>query len=171
VNKKGFIISMDLIISISLVMIMVVMLVEATPYEWNKYSYVSDALTVLTKRGISSSSVDMQAKIEAILPYESFNFTIVDFGPMAPLKICSDDSDCNSTYSSCIFYVCGNHSMNIETGDYQEYSTNPFSYCSINMITAGSCKPEGDTSQRLYVELGDDDLIDNFYIIRMEVAE
>jgi hypothetical protein len=61
--------------------------------------------------------------------------------------------------------------MSIETGDYQAYSSDQLKYCSPEMISKGSCKPEGDMSQRILVKLGSDDLIDNFYIIRLEVEE
>ena len=170
-GKKGFVISMDLLMAIGVVLVMILMLTSFSPYEWGIYSYVSDAVTIIEHRGVSSNPALMQAELEAILPYDSYNFTLIDFGPMSPLSFCKYDSDCNATYSKCIFYICGDYSMNIKTGEYQEYSADPSRYCSPAMIADGSCKPEGDLSQRIYVETGSDDLVDNFYIIRLEVAE
>jgi hypothetical protein len=90
---------------------------------------------------------------------------------MSSYTLCNEDSDCPPAYPSCIFYICGDYSLNLKTGIYKDYSDNPTRYCSQKMIDEGSCGPEGDISQRMYVEIGDDDRIDNFYIIRLGVAK
>lgn len=154
-------------------MIMIVLLTELAPYSWNRYGYVSDALSILEHRGVSGSYPAMEAELSNILPYESYNFTLVDFGTLTPLAFCSNSTFCASTnpsYPECVFYLCGKKAVNVETGDYQVYSSDPSTYCSDEMISKGSCKPEGDLSQRLYVDLGTDDLVDHFYILRLEVA-
>lgn len=170
-GRRGFAISMDLMLALGVLLIMIALLTEFTPYKWNRYSYVSDAVSIIEHWGVLDTPSFMEAELSSIIPFESYNFTIIDFGHLTPLTFCSSDAECNPAYPKCIFYLCGKNKMNIEAGEYQQYSSEPLKYCSIDMISTGACKPDGTMSQRIILQLGSDDLIDNFYIIRLEVAE
>ena len=169
-GRRGFVISMDLMVAVGVVLVMLVMLTELSPYKWNRYSYTSDAIFVLEQQGVKNESAFMTSKLASVLPSESYNFTLVDFGSLTPLDFCSSNADCPPAYPVCIFYLCAKTGVNIQTGEYVAYSSEPLRYCSQQMISERSCKPDGDMSQRMYVELGDDDIVDNFYIMRLEVA-
>ena len=169
-GKRGFVLSMDLMVAIGVVLFMIVMLAELMPYSWNRYSYVSDALSIIQHKGVVNDTAYMASELGAVLPYEHYNFTLIDFGPLMPITLCSSDADCVPAYPQCVFSLCGKPSVNVQTGAYADYSSDPTRYCSSEMISKGSCKPEGDMARRIAVDVGDDDLVDHFFILRLEVA-
>ncbi len=166
---RGFVISLDLMLAFGVILSILYILTQPQQLQDSKYSIASDALAIMDKLGFGADASTMNDTLNLILPYESYSFQLIDFGDMRPAKFCSTDSDCPSTYPNCTYYICSNTTINILSGEYEVYAREADKLCSQTMISAGACKPDGDSSQRL-VTLLDNDKVIHYCIARLEVA-
>lgn len=168
---KAFVISMDLALAIGVLFIAFVTLFDLSVYSSSKYSYSADAIAVMDQLGLNDNFVKVNRTLYTVLSHDSVNFTMDDFGPMVPdMMECTNNTDCTDPlYPSCLFYMCGNHTMNIQTGQYVVYSQGAAQLCTQQEISEGVCKPRGDISHRMIV-LTDGDRITHFMIATLEVA-
>jgi len=81
-GKRGFVLSMDLMLSLIIIFLILAMLFESEEPEKVNYFIASDALAIIQRYyGVSMDTNAMDIRINKTLPFSLVNFTLERYGP------------------------------------------------------------------------------------------